>query len=130
MASPGNARPATEAANQVFMARFKSGDAAGIADLYTRNGQLLPAQSDFVAGRDAIQAFWQGAMDMGLKEAKLETVELEDHGTTAIEVGRYTLFAEGGQVVDAGKYVVVWKQEDGGWKLHRDIWNTSQPASG
>ncbi|KPJ95745.1 MAG: hypothetical protein AMS18_02335 [Gemmatimonas sp. SG8_17] len=130
MASSGGARSATEAANRVFMASFKSGDAAGIADLYTGDGQLLPAQSDFVTGRDAVQAFWQGAMDMGLKEAKLETVELEDHGATAIEVGRYTLFAEGEQVVDAGKYLVVWKNEAGSWKLHRDIWNTSQPASG
>lgn len=22
------------------------------------------------------------------------------------------------------KYVVVWKKEDGQWRLHRDIWNT------
>ena len=27
---------------------------------------------------------------------------------------------------DEGKYVVVWKkQEDGSWKLHRDIWNSN-----
>ena len=39
---------AIEAANEVFMATFNRGDAAALADLYTENGQLLPAGSDFV----------------------------------------------------------------------------------
>nr|NIO33253.1 DUF4440 domain-containing protein [Gemmatimonadota bacterium] len=35
---------------------------------------------------------------------------------------------EGG-AVEQGKYLVVWKRgEDGNWKLHADIWNTSMPA--
>jgi ketosteroid isomerase-like protein len=68
-------------------------------------------------------------MDMGLKEAVLETLELEAHGDTAHEVGRYELKAAGGQVADAGKYLVIWKQESGTWKIHRDIWTTSRPAA-
>jgi len=31
-------------------------------------------------------------------------------------------------VADRAKYVVVWKKVGGQWLLHRDIWNTSQPA--
>ncbi|MGH9895019.1 MAG: DUF4440 domain-containing protein [bacterium] len=79
-------------------------------------------------GTTAIQRFWQGAVDMGLKEAVLETLEVEAHGDTAHEVGCYTLKTGGGQVADAGKYLVVWKKEGGAWKLHRDIWTTSRPA--
>ena len=30
--------------------------------------------------------------------------------------------------MDQGKYVVIFKQVEGRWKLHRDIWNTSLPA--
>ncbi len=121
-------RAEIQAAEESFMATFKRGDAAGVAALYTTDGQLLPTHSDFVTGAEAIRAFWQGAMDMGIKEAKLEAVEAEGHGDTAIEVGKYTLLAEGGQVADAGKYVVIWRKVDGVWKLHRDIWNSSQPA--
>jgi ketosteroid isomerase-like protein len=36
---------------------------------------------------------------------------------------------EGGKVVDRGKYIVIWKREQGQWKLHRDIWNTSMPPA-
>ena len=66
---------------------------------------------------------------MGLKQAVLETMEVEAYGSTAQEMGRYTLKAAGGQVADAGKYLVIWKQEGSTWKLHRDIWTTSRPAA-
>jgi len=115
------------AANEKFMAAFNQGDAAGLAALYTKNGQLLPAHSNFVTHQPAIQAFWQGAMDMGIKSARLETLETEEQGDTAYEVGKYTLQGEAGQLLDTGKYVVIWKQEDGQWKLHRDIWTSSLP---
>ncbi|UCE53445.1 MAG: DUF4440 domain-containing protein [Desulfobacterales bacterium] len=121
---------AIAAADEKFMETFNGGDAAGLADLYTENGQLLPTGSDFVTGTVAIQAFWQGAMDMGIKTAKLETVEAEGHGDTAIEIGKYILSGETGNIMDRGKYVVVWKQVGGQWKVHRDIWNSSLSAQG
>ena len=92
------------------------------------NGQILPPNSDFVTGKQAIQALWQGAMDMGIKSVKIELVEVEGHGDTAIEVGKYTLSGEAGQVLDTGKYIVILKQADGQWKLHREIFNSSMPA--
>ena len=118
------------AANERAMALFKRGDAAGMAALYTEEGQVLPPNGDFVRGPEAIQGFWQAVMDMGIKEVQLETGEVEGHGDTAIEVSTLTLLGEGGQVLDRGKYIVIWKQEGGQWKLHRDIFNSSLPAPG
>ncbi len=117
-----------QALNEIFTKTFANGDAAGMGALYTENGQLMPSNSDFVTGRKAIQGFWKGVMDMGIKAAKLETIDLEEHGNSAYEVGKYILSGPGGQVMDQGKYVVIWKKEGGEWKLHRDIWNTSMPA--
>ncbi len=116
------------AANDKFMENFKSGDAASLAALYTEDGQVLPPNSDFVTGHEAIQAFWQALMDMGIREAKLEILEVESHGDTAIEVSKFTLLGEGKQMLNEGKYIVVWKQDQGQWKMHRDIFNTSMPA--
>jgi len=122
---------AIAAVNENFMAAFKRGDAAGLANFYTENGQLLPNGRDFVTGKAAIQAFWQAGMDMGItKTLRLEIIETEGHGYTAIEIGKYTDSGEAGNVIDRGKYVVIWKQEGGQWKLHRDIWNSSLPAQG
>jgi uncharacterized protein (TIGR02246 family) len=113
-----------------FMAAFSRGDAAGVASVYTADAQVLPPNSDVITGQQAIQMFWQQAMDMGVKAVKLATVEVAGDGHTAYEVGQFTLQGAEGQVLDAGKYVVIWKQEAGQWKLHRDIWNSSRPASG
>ena len=123
-------RAAIVAANETFMAAFRAGDAAGLAALYTARGQLLPPNMDTVASQAAIQAFWQGAMDMGIRSAQLEIAEVEGHGDTAIEVSTYKLCGEDGQVLDQGKYIVVWKQDGGQWKLHRDIFNSSLPTPG
>lgn len=115
-------------ANQQFMAAFKQANASGVAGCYTTDAQLLPVHAGFIAGQNNIQGFWQAVMDMGIKAAKLETVELEVLGKTAIEVGKYTLLGGKEQVMDSGKYIVVWRNEQGHWKLHRDIWTTSLPA--
>jgi ketosteroid isomerase-like protein len=100
--------------------------AAQVAALYTPNGQVFPPGNDVATGPQAIQVFWQAVMDMGITHARLETVDLEQHNDTAIEVGRYTLSGADGQVVDTGKYVVIWKESGGRWQLHRDIWNSSR----
>jgi uncharacterized protein (TIGR02246 family) len=122
-------REAIANANANFMEAFSQGDAAGIADLYTDDGQVLPPNGDFVIGKEAIETFWQVVMDMGIKEANLHIGEVEEQGDLAVEVSKFTLIGEEGQVLDQGKYIIVWKQENGQWKLHRDIFNSSLPAS-
>lgn len=117
------------AANGRFMRAFERGDAGAIAALYTDEGQLLPPAGEVVAGREHIRAFWQGAMDGGVAGAALDIAEVEDHGETATEVSRYTLFGAGRQPLDRGKYIIIWKRERGEWKMHRDIFNSSVPIS-
>ncbi len=119
---------AIRAANDRFMDAFNSGDTEGLASLYTDEGQILPPGSDVVTGKLGVQGFWQALLEMGIKSAKLETLELNECTDTAVEVGKYTLGGEDNQVLDQGKYIVIWRQEDGQWKLHRDIFNTSIPA--
>ena len=127
-AAQGDVRAAIEAANKQFAAALAKGDAAGISALYTAGGQALPANSEPVSGRAAIQSFWKGVYDSGITQATLTTSDVESHGDLAAETGTYELRMNDGKVADRGKYVVVWKREDGRWKLHRDIWTTSQPA--
>ena len=108
-----------------FAAVFGRGDAAGVAGFYSDNGMLLPSGVDFVQGKRDIEAFWREAMDMGIRNAKIDVLDLEQHGDTIIELGKYTLSDADHQVMDHGKGIVIWKYQEGGWKMHRDIWTSS-----
>ena len=125
-----NIESAIASVNQQFAELFRQGDAAAIAALYTSEARLLPPGAETMIGREAVEAFWRGAMKMGIKDARLETVEIEPAGDMACEIGRFTLTVQpdGGEPQEMkGKYVVVWKFENSTPKLHIDIWNADQP---
>jgi ketosteroid isomerase-like protein len=67
-------------------------------------------------------------MGLGIKTIRLDSSEVGVQGGMAVEIGQYTLSGADGNAMDTGKYLVVWRNEGGSWKLHRDIWNTSMPA--
>lgn len=125
-------REAIRNTNQKFSEAFMRGDAAGVAALYTSDARLLPPNQPMTSGREAVQSFWQSAMRSGIKEATLETIDVESSGgDLATEIGRFTLAIEmpgGERVAQTGKYIVLWKHDGGGWKLHADIWNADVPA--
>jgi ketosteroid isomerase-like protein len=116
------------AANARFMEAFRAGDARAVTACYTSAAQLFPAGSDVVEGAEAITGFWRGGMEAGIANVRLDTAEVDERGDLAVEVGRYTLLAADGGTIDRGKYLVVWKREDGAARIHRDIWNTSVAA--
>jgi uncharacterized protein (TIGR02246 family) len=105
--------------------KYNAGDAAGVAALYEEDGQLLPPQTDAVAGRTKIQEYWQGVMGAGVKTAALEMLEVHSSGDIAAEVGRYVMKSAEGADLDHGKYMVLWKKKKGTWVIVRDIWNSS-----
>jgi uncharacterized protein (TIGR02246 family) len=111
---------------------FRQGNSGAVANLYTDDAVLLPPNSGKIIGKDSIQAFWAGGMQMGIKDVLLTTEDVTIMGEFVCEIGNYklTLQPEGQDTLeDRGKYLVIWKQEpEGTWKLHIDIWNTSTPA--
>jgi ketosteroid isomerase-like protein len=117
---------AVGAGNEAFMASFADGDAAALSALYTDEGQALPPNEEIATGHEAVQVVWQGVMDSGATEVTLETLEAHSSGEIGYEAGEFTILA-GDQTVDEGKYIIIWKLEDGQWKLHRSIWNSSRP---
>ena len=115
-------------ANKGFMKAFNNGDAGALAANYTTNAKLFPSNSEVIVGQESIKGFWNAVINMGIKKALLETVTAESQGDVAVEEGTYKLFLEGDQIADKGKYIVIWKKENGQWKLQKDIWNTNNPA--
>jgi ketosteroid isomerase-like protein len=80
-----------------------------------------------VSGRAGITEFWSNLIQsVNATSASLQSLELMPAGDGVVEIGQATLAIqpEGQAASDlAVKYVVYWRQEDGKWKWHVDIWN-------
>ena len=94
--------------------------------VYTAGARILPPGAPMIEGREQIKAFWtQAIAAMDPKSVTLATVQAETAGDGIVEIGRAELTTNAGETVNI-KYVVHWKQEDGLWKWHTDIWNLNQ----
>ncbi len=123
----GEPRTHIDEAMVKFVAAFNAGDGATVASFYSEDAALFPPGGERVDGRSAIQAFWQGAIDSGMKIDDLHAIEVDSRGDIAGEVGVFILSVPGdsGPVKVPGKYIVISKRSGHTWQLHRDIWNTN-----
>ena len=129
----GDIREKIDAVNKGFVEAFNNGDLTSAMKVYTKDATILPPNAEMIKGIDGITAYWKGAIDMGVKEAKLETVEVKPMGEgAAYEVGTYVLKIDPEGIpafTDKGKYMMIWKLEDGVWKWDTDAWNSSLPPT-
>lgn len=117
---------AIEAASDAFAEAFNAGDVEAVAAMYTEDAVVLPPGKEAIEGRAAIQA--DLAADLAAMEGMVLTFETNEvqaaHGH-ALEVGGYTIEGADGSHVDHGKFIAIWENTDDGWKMSRDIWNSS-----
>ncbi|HYQ89862.1 MAG TPA: DUF4440 domain-containing protein [Candidatus Binatia bacterium] len=116
-----------EAVNAQFAEAVARRDVAALGQLYAADAQAYPPGLAIVAGRAAIQDMWKGLLSMPVGRLQLRTADVDGNGETAWETGRFTLVGSNGSTMDDGKYIVVWKHEEGGWKLYRDMWSSDSP---
>ena len=112
---------------QQFQKSIEQGDLGNIGNLYTEDAKILPPNMDMLEGRDSIQAFWQRASEMGIKSYQPEILEVEYSGNLGFFVGKYTLYGNENKIINKGKFITVFKNIDGEWRVYRDIFNSSIP---
>jgi ketosteroid isomerase-like protein len=115
-------------ANKQFVQVYSSSGGAGVATFYAKDAKVLPPNSEMIENNDDIGKFWKGVFDAGVKKFSLTALTVESLGNSAVETGKFIIYDANDKQIDAGKYLVFWKKEKDGWKLSRDIWNSSSPA--
>lgn len=113
--------------NESYGERFMTNDTAFYVARYCTDAQVYSPGMPAVEGRDSIRAFFYN--NGNNKEAKIELPEGKFYGNDemVIEDGTYSFPDGKGGVADKGKFIAIWKQEDGIWKLYREIWNSDIP---
>ena len=119
-------KAAIEASNKTFGDAFVKNDAALMIAKYTKDGCIMPAGAPKLCGAEGIGGFFKVAQtQMGVKNIKITTEEVMGSSEVVVETGTYELIGAGDKSIDNGKFVVAWKQEDGKWKMYRDIFTSS-----
>jgi ketosteroid isomerase-like protein len=112
--------------NATYGDAFVKNDASLLVAKYTKDGCIMPAGAPKLCGAEGIGGFFGVAQKgMGVKNIKLTTEEVMGSADAVVETGTYELFGEANKAIDNGKFIVAWKQEDGKWKMHRDMFTSS-----
>lgn len=114
-------------AGRRFLSVFALDDARSIAACYTEDAQILAANLSPIRGRAAIESAFKFTRGPG-HTLEFHSEEIEVHGATAIEIGAYARRRKDGAMVDAGRYMVVWKRVGDEWKIHRDMFTSGKKA--
>lgn len=120
-------KAAIAASNKVYGECFASGDSVKFASCYTADACINPPNMPRMCGTQAITAFFNGGVKMGIRNIKLTTEEVMGAEGSVSEIGKYDIMGDKDAVLDKGKFIVVWKNDNGKWKMHRDVWNSDNP---
>ena len=126
--APDQIRLAMASTNELFNSEvFGKRNFDALDNIYTAQARILPPGAPIISGREAIKEFWSSLVkSVNARSAVLTSIEVVPAGDGVVEIGRATLRIgpEGQATTEMEvKYVVYWRQEDGQWKWHVDIWN-------
>lgn len=113
--------------NIKFTEELRNGDSVALGSHYWPDAELFFSNSEPIKGKEIISA-WGSTIRMGLRDFTFTTTDITGDENFLIETGVYEIRDGSKALIDKGSYVVVWKQQNGEWKLYRDAGITSMPA--
>ena len=119
--------------NRDFAKALTAKDAEAAANLYAENASLLPPNEQIVTGRANIKAYWQGAIDAGILDASVKTIDAKSDGDLAYEIGTFTLRflgEENDTIVEIGKYTeILERNAEGKWISTYGMWSSNEAVT-
>lgn len=125
-----SARKDIESVNQDWMNLFSRSDSAAYADIYTTDAEFMGPNTPTITGRKAIESaisdYIKSGLGLGLS---IKTTNVWGNESCLAEQGTFTLSTKDGKPAEIGKYIVLWKKENGKWKAFRDCSNSDLPVA-
>jgi ketosteroid isomerase-like protein len=103
------------------------GDSTTVVGIYHTDARVFPPNMP-AGDKNVMGSLAVGLPKMGVKTFTLNTIDVSGNAEQVVEIGTFEM-ADGSKIIEKGKYVDIWKQENGEWKLWRDIWNSDNPPA-
>lgn len=125
--SDNNLKSTILAINDRWNTAFNTGKADEVTALYAEGATIAPAGSQQISERDGIRNFWQGLIDNGVGEHRIDCIEVSQDGALAYQRGLWSATAtaaDGSKQNFSGNLVVIYqRQSDSSLKTLVHIWN-------
>jgi uncharacterized protein (TIGR02246 family) len=119
-------RAQTEKMDRAWEKAYNAGDAAALTALYTKDAKVMAPGAEMASGTSAIQKLFAADIAQGAKNT-LTLGDVVGFGDYALETGTFVATSAEGKHLDHGSFMTLLRKVDGGWKIHRDTWNSSMP---
>ena len=113
--------------NKSYSKRFVTEDSAFYIERYCSDAEVYCPGMPAIKGRNAVRDFFYGNGSNNEAAIELPPSRIYGKEELVVEEGTYNFPDGKGGSIDQGKFIAVWKQEWGKWKLYREIWNSDIP---
>jgi ketosteroid isomerase-like protein len=120
-----DAKEIVRKANNGFAKLFAEGKIDELVQsFYTKETKLMFDKTQSLTGLQNFAINYKEMQKAGVSGVKFETIEVWQEGQFIIEEGNILMFA-GDVPIFNGKYLVLRKEDNGTWKIYRDIYNAN-----
>ena len=101
-----------------FENHLKIGDSIALGEMYMVDAEIIP----HTVGRENIIKVFGSMIRDSITGSSFKTRQLWGDNQLLVEDGTGTWSHANGTVVGRGRYLLVWKKDNGKWKILRDTW--------
>ena len=123
----GKVKAAIAESNKAYSEAMLKGDSTAFLAFYSSDAHILPPNMPAMDNPKSVAAFSSSMTKAGFKLFNVESTDVYGNADLVVEEGKYSIGMEPGKVMESGKYIIIWKQENGKWKMYRDIYNPNTP---
>lgn len=122
------AKKAIAESNAVYFQSFAKNDPSIFTDRYAEDACIMAPFAPQQCGRENAARFFKDAYEnYGLRNGKFITTAVYGDAVDFVtEEGLWQSFNAKGELFDDGKFLVLWKKTDKGWKMFRDSFSSNR----
>jgi ketosteroid isomerase-like protein len=127
-ASLDEAKKAIAESNDIYFTSFVKNDPSIFIARYAEDACIMPPDSPPLCGPNAAADFFRVAYDqILLRNGKFTTTAVYGDGKEFVtEEGRWFSYDANNNLMDDGKFLVLWKKTPKGWKMFRDSFSSNR----
>jgi len=101
-----------------YESHLQNGDSIALGNMYMEDAEIIPS----TVGRKNITKVFGSMIRDSITGSSFKTTKLWGNEHLLVEDGTGIWSHANGTVVGQGRYLLVWKKDDGKWKILRDTW--------